>query len=156
MVSGKRSAIREAVMSETYDDHGIRFQYPDGWEIEVTEDGSVTTVSFHAPEGLAFGLVTIDEDRPEPSDVADQALDAMREDYSTLDAVAAEETIGGHRAVGHDAEFISLDIANTCAIRCFDTNRRTVLLFTQAADLADVEAGAILASLRNSFEETDD
>ena len=138
-----------------FDDRGIRFQYPDGWDVEETDEGSVTTVALHAPDGLAFALVSLDEGRPAPPEVAEKALEAMREEYPTLEATPAQETVDGHRAIGHDAEFISLDIANTCAIRCFETERRTVLLFAQASDLADEDAGRIIASLRDSFEETE-
>jgi hypothetical protein len=126
-------------MTETYDDNGIRFQYPDDWELEVTDEGDITTVAVHASDGLAFALVTLDGARPAPSFVADEALEAMREEYPTLDASPALETIGGHRAVGHDVEFISLDLTNTCAIRCFQTNRRTVLVFGQWSDIEDDE-----------------
>jgi hypothetical protein len=139
----------------TYDDHGIRFLYPDSWEVEVTDEESVTTVALHAPDGLAFALVTVDDSCPAPTMVADQALEAMREEYPTLDASPALETIGGHRAVGHDIEFISLDLTNVCAIRCFRTDRRTVLVFGQWSDLEDEDAGAVLTGLRNSLEETD-
>ena len=142
-------------MASTYDDCGIRFEYPEDWELEVTDEGQVTTVAVHSPGGLAFALVTVDDDRPAPDHVADQALEAMREEYPTLDAVPALETIGGHHAVGHDVEFISLDMANTCAIRCFRTDRRTFLLFGQWSDLEGDDAGAALAAVRQSVEETD-
>jgi hypothetical protein len=139
-----------------FEDRGVRFQYPEGWDVEVTDEGAITTVALHAPEGLAFALVSIDPDRPTASEVADKALEAMREEYASLEATPAVETVDGRAAVGHDAEFISLDMTNTCAIRCFETDRRTVLLFAQASDLADDDAGQILASLRDSFEEMDD
>ena len=139
-----------------FEDRGVRFQYPEGWDVEVTDEGAITTVALHAPEGLAFALVSIDPDRPMPSEVADKALEAMREEYASLEATPAVENVDGRAAVGHDAEFISLDMTNTCTIRCFETDRRTVLIFAQASDLADDDAGQILASLRDSFEETDD
>src|SRR4051812_31239941 len=128
-------------MTGTYDDHGIRFRYPADWSVEVTDEDSVTTVALHAPDGLAFGLVTVDDSRPAPITVAEQALEAMREEYPALDASPAEESIGGHRAVGHDVEFISLDMTNACAIRCFRTDRRTVLVFGQWSDLEADDAG---------------
>jgi hypothetical protein len=115
----------------------------------------VLTVAVNAPDGLAFALVTVDETRPAPAMVADQALEAMREEYPTLEASPALETIGGQRAVGHDVEFISLDLTNTCTIRCFRTDRRTVLLFGQWSDVEDEETAAALVALRQSFEETD-
>jgi hypothetical protein len=138
-----------------YDNHGIRFEYPADWELEETEDGSVTTLAVQSPDGLAFALVTVDDSCPAPAEVADEALEAMREEYPGLDAAPALETIGGHPAVGHDVEFISLDMTNTCSIRCFRTPRRTALVFAQSSDLDAGENEAVLHDLRRSLEETD-
>ncbi len=142
-------------MMNIYDDRGIRFEYPDEWELEVTDSGAVTTVAVQAPSGLAFALVTTDDTCPPPAEVADQALEAMREEYPGLDAAPALETIDGHRAVGHDVEFISLDMANTCTIRCFRTPRRTVLLFGQWSDLEEEDAADQIRYVGQSLEETD-
>ena len=142
-------------MTGTYDDHGVRFLYPEGWEVEVTDEGPVTTVALHSPKGPAFALVTLDDSGPDPGLVADQALEVMREEYPELDAAPAHETIGGHPAVGHDVEFFSLDMTNACAIRCFRTDRRTVLVFAQWSDIEGDEAVAALDTVRGSFEETD-
>jgi hypothetical protein len=143
-------------MLGVYDDRGIRFEYPADWEMEVTDEGTITTVSIQSPGGLAFALVTVDDSCPAPAEVADQALEALREEYPVLDAAPALETINGHRAVGHDVEFISLDMTNACTIRCFRTPRRTVLLFGQWSDLVGEESEASLSSLRRTFEETDE
>ena len=142
-------------MTVIYDDRGIRFEYPGDWELEVTDDGPLTTVAVQAPGGLAFALVTMDDSCPAPAEVADQALEALREEYPVLDATPALETIDGHRAIGHDIEFISLDMTNACTIRCFRTPRRTVLLFGQWSDIEDEDNPAVLAAVRHSFEETD-
>ena len=138
-----------------FDDHGVRFEYPEDWEVEETGDGDVTTVALNAPDGLAFALVTIDETRPAPAEVADLALQAMREEYPALDATPALETIAGQKAVGHDVEFISLDLTNACAIRAFRTPRRTVLFFNQWSDVEDEIVTDLLTAVRRSFEETD-
>jgi hypothetical protein len=143
-------------MPAIYDDRGIRFEYPNDWELEVTDDGPLTTVAVQAPGGLAFALVTVDDSCPSPADVADQALEALREEYPVLDASPALETINGHRTVGHDVEFISLDMTNSCTIRCFRTPRRTVLLFGQWSDLVAEESEPNLDAVRRTFEETDD
>ncbi len=142
-------------MTGIYDDHGIRFEYPGDWELDVTQDGTRTTVSVQAPSGLAFGLVTLDEECPDPAEVADDALAAMREEYPELDAVPALETIDGQPATGHDLEFISLDVPTECTIRCYRTPRRTVLIFGQWTDLDDDEAEGQLVGVRRSLEETD-
>lgn len=138
-----------------FDDFGIRFEYPESWELEITDDGPVTTVSVQSPEGLAFAMVTLDGNRPAPAEIADEALSAMREEYPTLDAVPALESIGGYRAVGHDIEFITLDMTNTCAIRCFRTEKRTVLVFGQWSDLDAEDNEGVVQGIRRSLEETD-
>ena len=142
-------------MEGLYDDRGIRFEYPDDWELEVTDDGPRTTVEVASPGGLAFALVTVDDDRPAASEMADEALSALREEYPALDAFPALETIGGHKAVGHDVEFISLDLTNSCAIRVFRTPRRTVFVLAQWSDLEEGDAESTLLAVRRSIEETD-
>ena len=122
-------------MHGIFEDHGIRFAYPTDWEVEVDSDGAKTTVSLQRPDGVAFALVALDEARPDPASVASEVLDAMQEEYPDLDAAPALETIDGHRAVGHDLEFFSLDATSGCTIRCFRTDRRTVLVFGQWSDL---------------------
>ena len=66
------------------------FDYPADWELEVTDHGQVVTVAVQAPGGLGFALITTDESRPDPADVADAALEAMREEYPDLDAELKE------------------------------------------------------------------
>src|SRR3954447_10893464 len=142
-------------MTQIYDDGGIRFEYPGDWELEETDDETITTVAVQAPGGLAFALVTMDDSCPAPAEVADQALEALREEYPVLDATPALETIQGHRAVGHDVEFISLDMTNSCTIRSFRTPRRTVFVLAQWSDLEEGDAEATLLAVRRSIEETD-
>jgi hypothetical protein len=138
-----------------YDDNGIRFEYPPTWEIDVSTDGPRTSVTVQSPSGLAFAMVTIDDTFPAPEELADEALAALRAEYPTLDAAPASETIDRHNAIGHDIEFLSLDMTNSCVIRCFSTPRRTVFVLTQWSDLEEDEPEHALAALRRSLEETD-
>ena len=142
-------------MSGIYDDHGIRFEYPGDWELEVTDDGP--RIDGRGAVARRPGLRPGDGGRgpPGPAELADEALAALNEEYPTLDAFPALETIDGHKAVGHDVEFISLDLTNACAIRCFRTPRRTVFVLAQWSDLEGDEAEASLKAVRRSLEETD-
>lgn len=142
-------------MAGVYDDHRIRFQYPEDWEIEVTDDGPRTTVSLQAPGGLAFAMVTVDDSCPAPADMADEALEAMREEYPGLDVTPAVETIDGHKASGHDLEFFSLDMVTSCAIRSYRTPQHTVLVFGQWSELAEDNPEEVIRQIRSSLEETD-
>jgi hypothetical protein len=141
------------VMLGVYQDHGIRFEYPPSWEIEEQEDGTRTTVSVHAPTGLSFAMVTVDTDCPDPRDLAEEALEAMREEYPGLDALEAREEIDGHTAVGHDLEFFSFDLASGCSIRSYRTDRHTVLVFGQWTDAEDDMGEQVMEALRRSMED---
>src|SRR6478736_6642140 len=104
--------------SAQFDDLGIRFEYPAEWELEVVDsDGDRATVMVQSGDGLAFAMITLDGDRPAPAELADEALGAMREEYPDLDSRDAIETLDGHSAVGHDLEFLALDMPNSCSIR---------------------------------------
>lgn len=142
--------------TETYEDHGIRFTYPSDWELEVTDHGEVMTVAVQDPGGLGFALITTDDSRPDPADVAEAALEAMREEYPDLDVVPAMETINEHCATGHDVEFFALDMTNSATIRCFRTSRHTVLAFGQWSDLGEDILPDLIRGVFHSIEETEE
>ena len=143
-------------MRETYDDHGLRFEYPSNWELEVTDGGPVMTVAVQDPGGLGFALITTDESCPDPADVADAALEAMREEYPDLDAVPAMETINDHCATGHDVEFFAMDMTNAARIRCFRTPQRTVLAFGQWSDLGEADLPDQIRGVFSSIEDREE
>jgi hypothetical protein len=142
--------------TEVYEDQGVHFEYPSDWRLEVSDDGSATTVEVEAPNGLAFAWVRVDESRPDPAGVADEVLAAMRQEYPDLDAVPAMENLHKHRATGHDVEFFSLDFANAAMIRCFRTPRRTVMVFGQWSDLGGDNLPGLVRGVFRSVEELDD
>ncbi len=138
-----------------FDDRGIRFEYPADWELDVTDDGTRTIVSAQAPSGLAFAVVTLDEDGSSPDELVAEALAALKEEYPTLMADPAEESIAGHLSIGHDVEFVSLDLTVACALRGFQTSNRTVFVMTQWSDLEADDIDDSLRAFRQSIEETD-
>src|SRR4051794_23144086 len=105
-------AEEDPVTTRIYEGHGVRFAYPSEWQLEESDEDKAATVEVQAPGGLAFALVRSDETGPDPASVADEVLDAMREEYPDLEVAPAMETIAGHHATGYDVEFFSLDITN--------------------------------------------
>jgi hypothetical protein len=144
------------VSTSIYEDHGVRFEYPSDWEVEVTDEGLEATVAVQEPGGLAFVLVTTDESCPDPADVSEAALEAMREEYPDLDTFPVLETLGANSVTGHDVEFFALDIANAASIRSFSTSRRTVLFFGQWTELGDNNLADVIRYMFSSLEETED
>jgi hypothetical protein len=151
------SRRRRSVPKEVFEEYGVRFLYPSDWELEVTDEGDVTTIDVQHPSGTAFMIVRTDEACPDPEEVAGSALDAMREEYPDLDAFPVAETLDEHVVTGHDVEFFSLDFSNAALIRCFRTPRRTVLVFGQWSDLGEDEAsGVVVTEMLRSLAETED
>jgi hypothetical protein len=140
---------------QTYDDNGLRFEYPAHWELEETGEGDVRTVAVQDPDGLAFALITTDESRPDPAEVADEALAAMREEYPDLDSTPSLETVGDHTATGYDLEFFAMDMTNGAEIRCFRTPQRTILAFGQWSDLGGDDLPDLVRDVFQSIAETE-
>jgi len=135
-----------------YEHDDVRFEYPSDWELQVTEDGPVTTVGLDHPGGIAFLIIRIDPSCPDPEEVAETVLETMREEYPELDDVPMEELLENHCATGYDAEFVSLDFSNSASIRCFRSLRRTVLVFGQWSDLVDDDMADLVVSVLRSIE----
>jgi hypothetical protein len=138
-------------MAARFDDGGIRFQYPENWRLEREENDTGWTISLQSP-GTAFMMVCLREDLPTPDQVAEAALDALREDYPELEADDCVDNLAGQPAIGHDIRFISLDLTNTCWTRSFYSSEGTVLVLCQANDLELEEHEPVLRAICKSLE----
>ena len=99
-------------MVKQFDEDGVFFQYPDNWTLTREDVDGGWTASLQSP-ATAFLVVTLDRTMPEPQQMADTALEALRSEYPTLEADAAVDMLAGEMAVGHDIHFFSFDLSNT-------------------------------------------
>jgi hypothetical protein len=142
-------------MSSQFERSGISFRYPENWQLDSEECEGGWSISLQSP-GTAFLTLTLDEGMPPVEDVADAALEALRDVYPDLVAEDRVEKLAGQAAVGHDIDFsvsrINHDLTNTCWTRSFYSDNGTVLVLCQANDLEMAEYGPVLlavcASLR--------
>src|SRR5207248_1477190 len=104
----------------------------------------------------AFLTLTFDENMPAAEEMAGAALAALREEYPGLEAEDRVETLAGQVAVGHDVNFISLDLTNTAWTRSFHTDLGTVLVLCQTSDLELGEYGPVLRAVCASLRVADD
>lgn len=138
-------------MPGMFHEDGLSFQYPESWQLQRDETDNGWTVSLQSPD-TAFFMVSFDGDMPEPVDMSESALAALKEEYPTLEADPCLEDVAGQPACGHDVRFFSFDLTNTCWTRSFFCGQGTVLVMWQANDL-DLERvepvlKAICASLK--------
>jgi hypothetical protein len=134
-------------MASLFERDGISFRYPETWRLEREANDGGWTVTLQSP-GTAFLTLTLDESMPAAEEMAEAALAALREEYPTIEAEAQVERLaGGQMALGHDINFISLDLTNTCWTRSFCSETGTVLVLCQSSDLELEQYGPVLRAV---------
>jgi hypothetical protein len=129
---------------------GVSFSYPENWQLSREEEESGWTVTVQGP-GSAFALVRLDRELPEPREVAETTLEALRSEYPDLDVESAVDMIGGEMAVGHDVQFFSFDFPVTCWTRSLFGGAGTVLVLCQFSDPEQETAEPVLRALCTSL-----
>ncbi len=142
-------------MSQLFSRSGISFRYPAHWTLETEESDEGWTVTVQSPRS-AFLLVSLRTDCDDPADLAEQTLAALRSEYPHLDADDCMDTISGQPAIGHNIEFITLDLINTCWTRCTYAPQGCVLLLGQVNDLDQEADGTVLQAIRDSVQVEED
>ena len=134
---------------------GIHFKYPENWRLEREENDAGWTISVQSPE-TAFFMLCLREDMPRNDELADTALEALREEYEDLEADDKVDTLAGQPAIGHDIRFFSLDLTNTCWTRSFYSAQGTILLMCQLNDLEAEKNEPVLRAICASLEVEDE
>lgn len=142
-------------MATQFQQDGIRFLYPENWDLQREETASGWTLSLQSPD-TAFMVMAFDEDMPEPGYMARTVLEALQGEYKELEFDDCVESVAGQPAVGHDIRFYSFDLTNSCWIRSFYSGRGTVLLMWQVNDLELDETEKVLRAIAKSMEITEE
>src|SRR5262245_45115268 len=142
-------------MGQVFSRSGIRFEYPANWKLETEDSDDGWTASVFSP-ATAFLMLSYHPDEDDPAQLADTALNAMRESYPDLETEARVETIAGAPSIGHDVDFFALDLTNTCWIRSFAVDSGCCLLMAQCTDEELPGYGAVLRAIRASVAIEDD
>ena len=141
-------------MVAEFEDTGIRFKYPENWQLEREDTDTGWSISLQSPD-TAFLMISLREDMPSTSSVAETALAALKEEYPDLEADERVESFAGLPAVGHDIRFFSFDLTNTCWTRSFYSSRGTVLVMCQFNDLELEKNEPVLRAICASLQAED-
>jgi|SRR5579875_899264 hypothetical protein len=121
-------------MTQHYQADGVSFDYPDDWQLSREESIDGWTVLLQSP-GTAFLTLTCDQSGATTEEIVAAVLDALKDEYPTLEVQAKVDTLAGQMAVGHDIQFISLDLTNTCWTRSIYSADGVLLILCQCNDL---------------------
>src|ERR1700730_16641774 len=113
-------------MVAQYEEAGIRFKYPENWRLEREDNDSGWTITVQRPE-TAWLMLCLREDMPRTDELAETALEALREEYPDLEADDCVDSLAGQPAIGHDIRFFSFYLTNTRWTRSFYNSRGTVV-----------------------------
>ena len=121
-------------MSQHYQADGISLDYPDDWRLDREESEDGWTVLLQS-RGTAFVTLTCDHSGASTEAIVAAALEALQSEYPALESQPQVETLAGQMAVGHDIQFFSLDLTNTCWTRSIYSADGVMLILCQTNDL---------------------
>ncbi|MGZ0167275.1 MAG: hypothetical protein ACKVII_25410 [Planctomycetales bacterium] len=133
-----------------YEEHGVRFEYPDNWELSHEhhdEDFSVTIES----EGTAFWMLSVLQGRPVAEDVIEAALESFRAEYDPVDVYESEDSICMLPTVARDVDFYELEMVNRASLRACETDSTTIFVLLQMSDTERAEAEPLLKAITDSL-----
>lgn len=141
-------------MQEIYSGHGVRFRYPDTWEVGEQHQDDQITITTSSP-GTSFWSITIIPESPDPDELIEAALDAFREEYPEMDVYAAKAKLCDRPAAAKNVEFVCLELLNTAWLRSIRTPQFTILLLYQGTDAELEETESVLEQMTRSLECTE-
>ncbi len=142
-------------MTAVYDRLGLRFMYPENWQVgeEQIEDWP-RGLSVQSPAG-AFWMVHIYPSTANPDEVAQKVLETMRAEYDSLEQEAVSEELSGYTAEGHNMNFYCLDMVVHAETRCFRWKGYTLMLMSQGETRDFDEAAPVFKAMAFSLLQDD-
>ena len=134
-------------MSKVFDKMGVRFEYPDEWQIDTKElQESSNSITIYGPQDCFWSL-QINPQEVSPKEMVEQALQVMRDEYEDVEAEAFQETFDHLEVLGYDMTFYCLDLTNTAQVRAFRDEVASYVVFCQAEDRDFEEAEPVFAAI---------
>jgi hypothetical protein len=147
-------------MPASFDQFGIRFEYPDNWSLEQSKDGDSNEQVVVSSPHTAFWQLSKHPAGTELEPLFDEALAALRSEYQEIEVEPQDEVMEGQLVTGFAVNFFYLDLTNTCWLRGIETPAANYLLVCQAEDREFAQVvlvfRAMLASVLRNLAANDD
>ena len=138
------------VIMQVFQGHGIRFEFPDGWEIaEEQNEGRIALTG--SSEDTAFWMVTLLADRPSADDIIQTALESFHEEYDNCDAFETDDSICMLPTVGLNLEFPCQAFMSHALLRSCETDAFSIFVLAQVADFDADELRPVLDAISSSL-----
>ncbi len=133
-----------------YEAHGVRFLYPDIWELSEEQDAGGDVTITVLSDGAWFCTLRILADRPAPPDVVSSCIAAFREEYDDLDEYPSAIRLAEMPAVSRELEFSCLELINSASLCSVRGSEFTLLCWWQGTDHELQEVRPILEQMTSS------
>ena len=110
---------------------GVRFVYPEGWELSQEEHGRDLT--FHLQTGgTAFWSLTLLSSKPAAAEAVEAVVQAFQDEYPEVDVYDGPDLMLEGPAAGCEIDFVYLDMVNSAVVRAEATSAFTAVMVYQA------------------------
>lgn len=137
-------------MTEWYDDDGVRFAYPESWELIREEADGAVMLTVNG-DGTAFWTLALYPGMSSATDLIESAVEAYCEEYQESDVYPVEGSLCGFPCEGRDVEFVCLELINTVSLRAFETPGFTAMVLFQGTDHELRETRPVLEAISSSL-----
>ena len=135
---------------QTYQGHGIHFEYPEDWDISVDASDGDASVTVGGP-GTEFLVVSVMSDRPEADEVIEAAIESLEEEYEHVDVYDSIAQICLLPTAARDLDVVSLDLVVKTFIRACETDDSTIFMLYQFSQVDDPDSPNLLAAIADSL-----
>jgi hypothetical protein len=135
----------------TFSRFGIRFQYPANWQLHEDQvEAWPVSLSLQSP-GTAFWSLTLYRKLLPVETVAEEALAALRAEYSDLDVAVSPLTTSQGEGRAYDLNFYCLDLLIAGRLQVFDYHDHTFVILSQAEDREFDRSQLVLRAITESL-----
>ena len=143
-------------MTATYQQHGLKFMYPENWTLNEAEtDALPQIVHLDAPDGAAMWEVHLHDADADATEILDAAMKTLRETYADLEVSSSSSEFDGDETLAYEGLFFCLDFLIRIKLQTIATPDHLLVFWYQAEDrhFEEVEMvfRAITTSLRQSL-----
>jgi hypothetical protein len=132
-------------MTGRYTAPGLRFRYPEEWQLAEDRAADELTVTVRPDaDATGFWSITLLFNRPSPDEALRTIEQAFADEYDELDVYPVDAKVARRKALGRDIDFVCFELTNSGCVRVFQTPRFTAVVLYQATDLE-------MKSLRDEF-----
>jgi len=145
-------------MSAKYAQPGLKFSYPQDWELSEEEtDAWPRSVSFQFAGG-GYWSVYLYPANTDGLDLLEEAVASLKAEFKEVEVEDVQEQVNNCLVEGHNLTFFCLDLPVECQIRSLEGPSGTLFWIYQA-EASDLEARAdsfrkVAESLLESFVQT--